>query len=69
MKRRLTARVWQEDDVYVAQCVEIDVASQGYSETDALDMLKEAVELCLADPHPGTILSDVETFDLEISAA
>jgi predicted RNase H-like HicB family nuclease len=41
MKRPFAATVWREGEWYVAQCVEIDVASQGKSEEDALSNLKE----------------------------
>ncbi|MGH7433571.1 MAG: type II toxin-antitoxin system HicB family antitoxin, partial [Candidatus Methylomirabilales bacterium] len=29
MKRTFTASVWREGDWFVAQCLEVDVASQG----------------------------------------
>ncbi|MDP3063074.1 MAG: type II toxin-antitoxin system HicB family antitoxin, partial [Chloroflexota bacterium] len=35
MRRSFTASVWQEGDWYVAQCLEVDVASQGASEEEA----------------------------------
>ncbi len=50
MKRHFTASVWQEDDWFVAQCLEVDVASQGESEEDALKNLKEALELYFEPP-------------------
>jgi predicted RNase H-like HicB family nuclease len=40
---------------YVAQCLEVDVASQGQTIQEALSNLSEAVELYLEeaeDPHP-----------------
>ncbi len=43
--RTLTAAVHQEEDWYVAQCLEVDVASQGRTIREALDSLAEAVEL------------------------
>ncbi len=46
---RFTAAVTREGDWYVAQCLEIDVASQGRSFEAALDNLKEALELRLDD--------------------
>jgi predicted RNase H-like HicB family nuclease len=55
MSRTFTAAVHQEEDWYVAQCLEIDVASQGETILDALANLREAVELYLdevEDPHP-----------------
>lgn len=45
--RNFTAAVHQEDDWYVAQCLEVDVASQGRSIPEALSNLAEAVELYL----------------------
>ncbi|GAA0651322.1 hypothetical protein GCM10010174_88820 [Kutzneria viridogrisea] len=42
-----TAAVHQEEDWYVAQCLELDVASQGLSIQEALSNLAEAVELYL----------------------
>ena len=49
---RLTAAVTHEDDLYVAQCLEIDVASQGETIEEALANLREALELRLED-DPG----------------
>lgn len=45
--RTLTAAVHQEDDWYVAQCLEVDVASQGPTIEEALANLREAVALYL----------------------
>ena len=45
--RFLTALIEREDDVYVALCPELDIASQGGSIEDALANLKEAVDLFL----------------------
>jgi len=50
MKQQLTASVWQEEDWFVAQCMEVDVASQGETEDDALTNLREALELHFAPP-------------------
>ena len=48
-ERTLTAAVHQEDDWFVAQCLEVDVASQGESIPEALDNLRQAVELYLSE--------------------
>jgi predicted RNase H-like HicB family nuclease len=49
----LTAAVHQEEDWYVAQCLEVDVASQGQTIDEALHNLREAVALYLAEaPEP-----------------
>ena len=45
----LHALVWQEDDLFVAKCLEIEVASQGISQAEALSNLEEATDLYLAD--------------------
>jgi predicted RNase H-like HicB family nuclease len=45
--RRLTAAVHQEEEWYVAQCLEVDVASQGRNAEDAVANLGEAVQLYL----------------------
>jgi hypothetical protein len=39
MSRNLTAAVHQEEDWYVAQCLEVDVASQGRTIEEALGNL------------------------------
>ena len=45
-----TASVWLEGEWYVAQALEVDVASQGESVETALDNLREALELYFEDP-------------------
>jgi predicted RNase H-like HicB family nuclease len=45
--QNLTAAVHREEDWYVAQCLEVDVASQGLTIDEALANLAEAVELYL----------------------
>ena len=47
MSRTFTAAVHREHDWQVAQCLEVDVCSQGASIEDALRNLAEAVELYL----------------------
>lgn len=47
----LTAAVTKEDDLYVAQCLEVDVASQGDTVETALANLHEALELYFEDGH------------------
>ncbi len=48
MKRNFNASVWQEDECFIAQCIEVDVASQGESEEKALENLRDALELHFA---------------------
>jgi predicted RNase H-like HicB family nuclease len=45
----LTAAVHQEEDWYIAQCLEIEVASQGHTIEEALNNLREAVALYLSE--------------------
>ena len=49
MSLRFTTIIQQEDDLYVAKCVENDVASQGNTIDEALSNLKEALELYYED--------------------
>ncbi len=64
MKRPFAATVWREGDWYVSQCLEIDVASQGKTEEEALDNLREALELHFEEPRatrpPGVLKVEVE---------
>ena len=50
MKRTFTASIWQEGDWYVAQCLEVDIASQGTTEDEALSKLREAIALHFEAP-------------------
>ena len=62
--RRLTAAVTPDDGMYVAQCIEVDVASQGDTVEEALANLKEALELFFEDsdvvPAEAPIIAPVE---------
>lgn len=44
MRQVLTARIFQEDNWFVAQCLEVEIASQGETETEALANLQEALD-------------------------
>ena len=50
-----TAIVEREEDMYVALCPELDVASQGKSVEEATANLKVAVELFLECADPAEI--------------
>ena len=63
MKRKFTARVWQEGEWYAAQALEVDVASQGRSAEEALANLREAVELHFESPMPAVKRSCEEVFE------
>ncbi len=68
MKKRFSASLWREGDWFVAQCLDVDVASQGRSEDDALANLKQALELHFEDPRANTTPS-VRPIEVEVSAA
>lgn len=68
MKRPFTASIWREGKWYVAQCLEIDIASQGESEEEALANLQEALELHF-EPPTATEPPVVRTIEVEVGAA
>ena len=68
MKQTFTARVWKEDDWFIAQCAEVDVASQGHSEEEALSNLREALELYF-EPPTASIVPKVASVEVEVGAA
>ena len=68
MKRSFAATVWREGAWYVSQCLEVDVASQGESEEEALANLKEALELHF-EPPQATRLLKVRTIEVEVGAS
>ena len=68
MKRKFSASVWREGDWYVAQCLEVDVESQGESEAEALENLREAIELHFEPPVPTDMLR-MRTIEVEVGAA
>lgn len=49
MERKFSAVVTKGEVAFVALCPELGVASQGNTEKNALESLKEAVELYLED--------------------
>lgn len=68
MKQEFTASIWREGDWYVAQCLEVDVASQGETEEEALANLREALELYFEPPTP-TITPHIRSLEVETGAA
>jgi predicted RNase H-like HicB family nuclease len=68
MKRLFAALVWREGHWHVSQCLEVDVASQGETEEEALANLKEALELHFEPPRaagPPPLL----TIEVEVGEA
>ena len=42
---KIKYEVYPEDGIFIARCLDIEVASDGASETEALENLREAIEL------------------------
>jgi len=68
MKHKFTAYVWQEGDWFVAQCLEVDIASQGKSEAEAVKNLSEAIELYFEAPM-ATLTPTVHELQIELHGA
>jgi hypothetical protein len=68
MKQRFSASNWQEGEWFIAQCVQVDVASQGATEAEALENLRDALELHFSPPV-ATLLPHVRDIEVDIKAA
>ncbi|GJD23122.1 hypothetical protein RIVM261_080780 [Rivularia sp. IAM M-261] len=66
MKQAFIASVWQEDNWFVAQCLKVDIASQGEIEAEALVNLSEALLLHFEAPV-ATVAPQIKTFEVEIA--
>jgi predicted RNase H-like HicB family nuclease len=67
MKQKFTATVWREGNWFVAQCLEVDVASQGESRDEALANLREAIELHF-EPPVAAVLPEISPLEIELAA-
>ena len=63
-----TASISREDNWFIAQCLEVDIASQGESEEGALVNLREALELYFEPPQPS-VKSLLRRFENSVGAA
>ena len=68
MKRTFTASVWREAEWFIAQCLEVDVASQGETEKAALASLREALELHF-EPPTATATPSLHAVEVDVHAA
>lgn len=66
MKKTFSTVVWQEDEWFIAQYLEVDVASQGKTEKKALKNLREALALHFTPPV-ATVLPSVQKIELEVA--
>ena len=69
-----TALLIQWEVMYVAQCLEYDVVSQWYTQQEALENLKEAVELYLEeddsfDLHAPLVIKKSHLLHFDLSHA
>ena len=64
----LTAAVTHEGEWYVARCLQVEVTSQGETIEEALDNLREALELYFEDA-PAPDVTDVITAPVEVLVA
>lgn len=58
-KANLTAVIWEEEGKYVSKCPELGVASFGSSPKEALENLKEAVELYLVNAKELNMMDEL----------
>ncbi len=55
-----TAVVWKEEKGFVSKCTELSVASCGDTFEEAVDNLKEAVELYIENAKELNLMEDIE---------
>ncbi len=48
--------IWKEGKYFVAQCINVEVSSFGESKQEALDNLKEALELYFEDGDMSSVV-------------
>jgi predicted RNase H-like HicB family nuclease len=56
----LTVTIWEEEGVYIAKCVELEVASCGDTPKEALENIREAIDLYLKNAKNYDMLSEIE---------
>lgn len=69
--QKLSAVLNWEDNMYVAWCPELDIASQGKTVEEAISNLKEAVELYLEESKTKFISKKepiLTTFEVKLNA-
>jgi len=68
MIKHFSASIWKENDWYVAQCLDVDIASQGRTREEAISNLREALHLHFT-PVVATITPDIASLEVEVYAA
>lgn len=64
-KSELTILIWQENNLFVARAVEIEIASQGYTKEEAINNLKEAIELYFEDSSKNITIPTISNVSVE----
>lgn len=65
MKKDMSYVIWQEGEWFISQCLEVDIASQGHSEEEAVANLRDALELYFTPPV-ATIIPRVRRIEFEV---
>ncbi len=68
MKQQFSASVWREGEWVIAQCMQVDIASQGATEDEALANLRDALELHFTPPV-ASLVPQVRDIEVDIKAA
>jgi predicted RNase H-like HicB family nuclease len=68
MKQTFIVSVWQEGEWYIAKWIQVDVASQGATEDEALDNLHDALELHFTPPMASAV-PHIRNIEINIKAA
>ena len=55
MTKTFTVVIQREEEMYVALCPELDIASQGVTVQEARNNVREAIELFLEDADPQEV--------------
>lgn len=63
--RTFTASISQDGEWFIAQCLEVDISSQGKSEDEAINNLREALELYF-EPPCSTVMPKLRKFEANI---
>jgi predicted RNase H-like HicB family nuclease len=67
MSIKISVIVQKEENWYVAKCLENSVASQGITVEEALDNLREAIELYYEDEDPDIEQKQVFLTTMEVA--
>ncbi len=62
----ISAIVWREDKWYVAKGLEVEIASQGKTKKEAINNLKEALELYFEDTPKEVLKSILPLNDVSV---